>query len=164
METGNWKHGNNSRRYISVIGAGHCDAATAALAEEVGRLIARAGSVLVCGGLSGVMEAACRGAKSEGGVTLGILPDLDRSAANLFLDYSICTGIGYARNLAVVASGDAVIAVGGQFGTLSEIGHALKLERPVILLKSWEIFRNGIIPEGIFVAEHAQDAVDFACE
>lgn len=145
-------------RYISVIGAGRCDEATAAQAEEVGRLIARAGAVLVCGGMGGVMEAACRGAQSEGGVTLGILPGFDRAEGNPYLSYAICTGIGHARNLAVAASGAAVIAIGGEFGTLSEIGLALKTGKRVVLLKSWEISKAGVVPEGIHIAENAAEA------
>lgn len=151
---------SSGKKYISVIGAGRCDNETAAQAEEVGRLIARAGAVLVCGGMGGVMEVACRGAKAEGGVTLGVLPGLDRADTNPYLDYSICTGIGHARNLAVVASSDAVIAVGGEFGTLSEIGLALKTGKRVVLLGSWEISRCGTLPEGVFLARDPQNAVD----
>ncbi|MHB0915809.1 MAG: TIGR00725 family protein [Thermoleophilia bacterium] len=152
----------NHKRYIAVIGAGTSDEATAAAAEEVGRLIARAGAVLVCGGMGGVMEAACRGARSEGGVTLGILPGLGRGEANPYLDYSVCTGVGHARNLAVAASGDAVIAVGGEFGTLSEIGLARKTGRPVVLLGSWSVSRNGESPAGVTVAASPESAVELA--
>lgn len=148
--------------YIAVIGAGSCDADTATLAEATGRLIARAGAVLVSGGLGGVMEASCRGAQAEGGITVGILPDLDRTGGNAFLDYSICTGIGHARNLAVASSGDAVIAVGGEFGTLSEIGLARKAGRPVVLLRSWEISREGEAPEGVVTASSPEEAVRLA--
>ena len=147
-------------KYIAVIGGGVCDEATAAEAEAVGRLIARAGAVLVCGGMGGVMEAACRGAKTESGTTIGILPGLERSGGNPFLDFSICTGIGHARNLAVAASGDAVIAIGGSFGTLSEIGLARKCGRPVVLLGSWEIWKGGCVPEGIYLANNAAEAVE----
>jgi uncharacterized protein (TIGR00725 family) len=112
--------------------------------------------------MSGVMEAACRGAREAGGTTMGILPGLDRSEGNPYLDYSICTGIGHARNLAVAASGDAVIAVGGEFGTLSEIGLALKAGRPVVLLGSWEIHKNGQPPAGIFEASTPEEAVERA--
>lgn len=135
---------------------------TAAAAEEVGRLIARAGAVVVSGGLGGVMAACCRGAQAEGGVTLGILPGLERDGANPYLDYSICTGIGHARNLAVAASGDAVIAVGGAFGTLSEIGLARTAGRPVVLLGSWSISRDGGLPAGVTVAPSPASAVELA--
>lgn len=150
------------KRYISVIGDGSCDQTTAGLAENVGRLIAEAGAVLVCGGLGGVMEAACRGAKEAGGVTLGILPEIDRGEGNPYLDYTVVTGIGHARNLAVAASGDAVIAVGGRFGTLSEIGLARKAGRPVVILGGWELSRDGQAPEGIMTAETPEEAVRLA--
>lgn len=150
--------------YISVIGAGSCDSRTGEAAFQVGRLIARAGAVLVCGGLSGVMEAACRGARGEGGTTIGILPGLDRSEANPHLDFSVCTGVGHARNLAVAASGDAVIAVGGEFGTLSEIGLARKAGRPVILLDSWELRKQSptSASDGLHRAASAEAAVSLA--
>ena len=105
----------------------------------MGRLVAERGGIVVCGGLSGVMEAAARGATEAGGTAIGILPDEDRGRANAHLSYSVATGTGQARNLAVVCSGDAVIAVGGEFGTLSEIGLALKVGRPVFALDSWEL-------------------------
>ena len=149
-------------KYISVIGASICDEETASLAEEVGRLVARTGAVLICGGLGGVMEAACRGAKAEGGTTIGILPGVSHSEGNPHLDYSVCTGIGYARNLAVAISGDAVIAVSGDYGTLSEIALAAKAGRPVVLLESWDIRRDGGIPEGITVALTPAEAVSRA--
>lgn len=151
-------------KYISVIGAGICDTETAAAAEEIGHLIARAGAVLVCGGLGGVMEAACRGAREEGGTTIGILPGLDREDANPYIDYAICTGIGHARNLAVAASGDAVIAVGGEFGTLSEIGLARKAGRRVVLLGSWKISHGGGLSEGILTATSPVQALLLALE
>ena len=109
------------------------------LAYEVGRQIALAGHALVCGGRGGVMRAAADGAKSAGGVTIGILPDYDPSTASEFIDFSIPTGLGHARNAIVVASGKAVIAVGGGFGTLSEIGLALKMGKPVIHVESWDL-------------------------
>jgi uncharacterized protein (TIGR00725 family) len=117
---------------ISVIGSG---ADYEALAEEVGRLIAERGATVVCGGLGEVMEAAARGAKSAGGTTIGILPGESRSAANRWIDHVVVTGTGHARNLAVAASGDAVIAVGGGFGTLSELAFARILERPIVVLE-----------------------------
>jgi hypothetical protein len=150
------------KRYIAVIGAGVCDEATTAAAEEVGRLVANAGATLVCGGMGGVMEAACHGAGEAGGATIGILPGLDRSEGNAYLDYSICTGIGHARNLAVVSSGDSVIAVGGEFGTLSEIGLARKAGRPVVLLGSWEISKAGKPPAGISETSTPEEAVELA--
>jgi uncharacterized protein (TIGR00725 family) len=109
------------------------------LARVVGRLVASRGGIVVCGGLSGVMEAAARGATEEGGVAIGVLPDEDRGRANPYLSYSVATGTGQARNLAVVCSGDVVVAVGGEYGTLSEIGLALKIGRPVVALESWDL-------------------------
>jgi uncharacterized protein (TIGR00725 family) len=109
------------------------------VAEEVGRLLARRGAVVVCGGLGGVMEAACRGARSEGGTAVGILPGLNRGAANPFVSVAVPTGLGEARNALVVRAADALIAVGGAYGTLSEIALALKAGKPVIGLGTWEI-------------------------
>ncbi len=125
--------------YIAVIGGGSCTPEVAALAEQVGAAIARAKAVLVCGGLGGVMEAASRGAKANGGVTIGILPTTDYRAANSHIDHAICTGIGEARNLAVVMTADGVIALPGEFGTLSEISFALKYNKPVVSLGSWTV-------------------------
>jgi uncharacterized protein (TIGR00725 family) len=122
---------------VSVIGSG---AEHEARAEEVGRLLAERGATVVTGGLDEVMAAAARGAKSAGGTTIGILPGESPRDANRWIDYVVVTGIGHARNLAVVASGDAVIAVGGSWGTLAEIGFARRLGRPVVVLESgWEI-------------------------
>ena len=144
--------------YISVIGGGRCGAAEYALAEEVGRLVAREGATLVCGGLAGVMEAAARGAKEAGGTTIGILPGHDRSPANPYLDHVVTTGMGHARNLAVVSSGDAVIAIGGGYGTLSEIGLAAKIGRPVVILAGWRL-QNDEGTEGVWYADSPGEAV-----
>jgi uncharacterized protein (TIGR00725 family) len=130
---------------IAVIGAGRADAQAEANAVEVGRLLAEHGCTLVCGGEGGVMAAAARGAKQAGGTTIGILPGESRAEANLWIDYAVATGIGHARNLAVVASGDAVIAVAGEWGTLAEIGFARKLGRPVVVLEpGWAVDGDGI--------------------
>ena len=140
---------------ISVIGSG---AEAEERAEEVGRLLAERGCVVVTGGRGEVMAAASRGAKSAGGTTIGILPGETRAGANEWTDYSVITGIGHARNLAVVASGDAVIAVGGRWGTLAEIGFARVLGRPVVILEpGWEV-----AGEGIARARSPADAVDLA--
>jgi uncharacterized protein (TIGR00725 family) len=144
--------------YISVIGGGQCGAAEYAAAVEVGRLVAEAGAKLVCGGLSGVMEAAARGAKQAGGVTIGVLPGHDRTLANPYLDHVITTGVGHARNLAVVSSGEAVIAIGGSFGTLSEIGLAGRLGRPVVILSGWRLQNDQGI-EGVWYASSPQEAM-----
>jgi uncharacterized protein (TIGR00725 family) len=126
---------------ISVCGPNDATVHELELAERVGREIAAAGHALVCGGRGGVMEAACRGAKSAGGTTIGILPGYDAGEANRYVDHAICTGLGHARNAVVVASGRAVIAIGGGFGTLSEIGLALKMGKRVIHLESWNLDR-----------------------
>jgi len=114
------------------------------MAEEVGRLVAQRGGVLVCGGLGGVMDAACRGARAQGGTTIGILPGLDRSAANPHVDVAIPTGLGEARNALVVRAADVLIAVGGAYGTLSEIALALGAGKRVIGLDTWDI--DGVTP------------------
>jgi len=147
---------------IGVIGAGFCSAEIAALAEEVGREIARRGAVLVCGGLGGVMEAACRGAKAEGGLTIGILPGTNRHEANPYVDIPIVTGLGEARNVIVVRTAQAVIAVAGEYGTLSEIAYALKFGIPVIGLRTWQLFQGGKERRDIVVASNPKEAVEKA--
>ncbi len=114
--------------------------------EEVGRELALAGAVLVCGGLGGAMEAACRGAKAEGGTTLGILPGPDRDEANEWVDVAVATGLGEARNALVVRAADALIAVAGGYGTLSEIALALRAGKPVVGLGTWDI--PGVVEVG----------------
>jgi hypothetical protein len=151
-------------RKVAVIGAGECDATTAAQAEEVGKLLAQQGITVVCGGLGGVMAAACRGAKSAGGLTIGILPGVEASAANPWVDVAIPTGVGEARNLAVVRSAQAVIAVGGEFGTLSEIAFALKTGLPVVGLNTWQLARRGQIEGHIREAASPAEAVRLALE
>lgn len=146
--------------FVSVIGDGVCSAETAGLAEEVGRQLGENGAVVVCGGLGGVMEAACRGAKAAGGLTVGILPGRNRHDANPYVDIAIVTGLGEARNVVVVSSAQSVIAVSGGYGTLSEIGHALKLGIPVIGLGSWRLSKEGWDTErGITAATDPTDAV-----
>ena len=141
---------------MSVVGSGTPSGELYEKAREVGRLVAESGGTVVCGGSSGVMEAAARGATEAGGTAIGILPDEDRERANEYLSYSIATGAGHARNLAVVCSGDVVIAVGGEHGTLSEIGLALKVGRPVVALESWELAVN------VVVASSPEEAVEAA--
>jgi uncharacterized protein (TIGR00725 family) len=140
---------------VAVIGSGE---ANVGRAEEVGRLLAERGAVVVTGGRDEVMAAAARGAKSVGGTTIGILPGETRADANEWNDYVVVTGIGHARNLAVVASGEAVIAVGGRYGTLAEIGFALVLGRRVVVLEpGWDI-------DGVLRAATPADAVELALE
>ena len=151
---------------ISVIGGGDSDVAPEALrmAEEVGRELARRGIAVVCGGLGGIMEAVCRGAKSGNGTTIGIMPGNDPAEANRWVDYPICTGMGYARNAIVVKTGRAVIAIDGAYGTLSEIGHALGDGIPVIGLNTWSLARDGRQDAAIIRADTPTDAVDKALE
>ena len=152
----------NKKRFIAVIGGGQPSAREARLAEEVGRELARQDAILVCGGLGGVMEAACKGAQSEGGMTIGILPGESRRAANPSVQIPIVTGMGYARNVAVVKSAQAVIAIGGSYGTLSEIGHALQSGIPVIGLNTWSLSRNGQQDNSIILAQNPTEAVNKA--
>lgn len=153
-------------RQIAVIGAGSCEQGSEVwrLAEEVGRLISGEGCVLVCGGMGGVMEAASKGASEAGGTVIGISPSDDPDHANAYCTHVIATGIGHARNLAVVASGEAVIAVGGAWGTLSEIGFARSMGRNVTTLRSWSATGEGDLADapGVEVAETAEDAVRLA--
>jgi uncharacterized protein (TIGR00725 family) len=129
--------------YIAVCGPDPCSSEVGGQAEEIGRLLARADAIVVCGGLGGVMEAASRGASEEGGTVIGILPGLDRSAGNEHLTLSIPTGMGELRNGLIVRASDAVIAVAGEFGTLSEIAFALKTDVPVVGLGTWELSKEG---------------------
>jgi len=138
--------------YVAVVGPGEAEPDEIAAAEQVGAELARREAVVVCGGLGGVMEAACRGAKEAGGTTVGILPGVDRGAANRFVDVALPTGLGEARNALVVRAADVLIAVGGAYGTLSEIALALKGGKRVIGLRSWEI-------DGVEAAENANRAV-----
>ena len=138
---------------IGVIGGGKCTPEMAELAEEVGREIALGGAILICGGLSGVMEAACRGAKMANGATIGVLPGVRKADANDYVDIPIVTGMSEARNIIIVRSADAVIAVGGEYGTLSEISFCLKLRVPVVGLKTWEV------DPAVLKAETAEEAV-----
>ena len=154
----------NKNVFIAVIGGAQASKRELGLAEEVGRELARRGAILVCGGLGGVMEAACRGAASEGGVTIGILPGENRSSANKYVQFPIVTGIGYARNIAVVKSAQSVIAIDGNYGTLSEIGHALQSAIPVIGLGTWSLLKNGKPDNSIFPAQTAVEAVEKALE
>ena len=144
------------RKQIGVIGAGACGSEIRALAEMVGREVAKRGAVLLCGGLGGVMEAAAYGAKQEGGITLGILPGTLREEANPWIDIAVLSGMGHARNALIAQSSDALIAVNGEYGTLSEIALGLKMGKPVVVLESkWEI-------EGAHRAKSPEEAVELA--
>ncbi|MFZ9886597.1 MAG: TIGR00725 family protein [Myxococcota bacterium] len=150
-------------RHIAVVGAGMTlSPDLEALAERVGVEVARAGCTLVCGGLGGVMEAACRGARSQGGRTIGILPGGDAEEANPFVEVVITTGLGEVRNLVIVRSADAVIAIGGRHGTLSEVAFALLEGRPVVGLGTWRLTAPGRHTEEFVQATDAKDAVRLA--
>jgi len=138
---------------VAVVGPGEASTTELAAAEAAGAELARRGAVVVCGGLGGVMEAACRGAKGAGGMTVGILPGFDRVAANPFVDFALPTGLGEARNALVARAADGLVAVGGGYGTLSEIALALKAGKRVVGVATWDI-------EGIEVAGSAEDAVE----
>lgn len=152
--------------HVAVSGGGDADAAACLLAEQLGQELARRGAVVVTGGLGGAMAAACRGAKAAGGTTVGILPSDDRSDANQWVDVAVPTGLGEGRNALVVRAADAVVAVAGEFGTLSEIALALRLGKPVIGLATWELSRNGRPVDAVVTAatpaEAAEKAVSMA--
>ena len=133
-------------------------------AEAVGRGLAERGAVVVCGGLGGVMEGACRGARAAGGRTVGILPGQDRGAANPFVDVAIPTGLGEARNALVVRAADALVAIGGSWGTLSEIALACKAGKRVVGLGTWELARAGAPADGVERAAGPAEAVELALE
>ena len=155
---------NYGSPYIAVIGSGAAEPDPARDAEAVGRALGEAGALIVCGGLGGVMEAACRGALGAGATTVGLLPGRDRSVANEFVTVAIATGIGELRNGLVVSAADAVVAVGGEFGTLSEIGFALRLGKPVVGLRTWELSRAGAVDDRIVRAEDPEQAARLVLE
>jgi uncharacterized protein (TIGR00725 family) len=145
---------------VAVIGSGDASEAMVAVAEKVGSGLASAGATVICGGLGGVMAAACRGAKSVGGLTVGILPGDDPRDANPWVDVAIPSGFGEARNSLVVRSAAAIIAIGGEYGTLSEIALALRSRIPVIGIGTWSLMRpNGVMDEGIIQIEGPHEAV-----
>ncbi|MBC7259940.1 MAG: TIGR00725 family protein [Chloroflexi bacterium] len=148
---------------IAVVGSGTASDELCALAEEVGREVARQGAVLITGGLGGVMAAASRGAHEEGGITVGILPGTDPKEANPWVEIPIATGMGQARNVIIVTAAHAVVAVGGEYGTLSEIAHALKIGKPVIGLRTWTLAKEfAEQDENIIAAFSPIEAVNLA--
>lgn len=155
--------GSRRAKQVAVVGSGGCgeDSEAWQLAEEVGRRLAEAGVTVVCGGRGGVMEAAARGAAGAGGEVIGVLPWVSLEDANPYCTQVVATGIGHARNLAVVASGEAAIAVSGEWGTLSEIALARNLDRPVIALRSWSVSGREEMEggPGIVPAETPEQAV-----
>jgi uncharacterized protein (TIGR00725 family) len=149
---------------IGVIGGSEVSKQVYQTALEVGREIARHKAGLVCGGMGGVMEAACKGAIEGGGLTIGILPGDNREQANPYVQIRIATGVGYARNVAVVKSSQAIIAVDGSYGTLTEIGYALQAGIPVIGLDTWSLSKGEKTDKNIIIAKDPKDAVDKAME
>ena len=145
--------------YVAVCGGGDATGDDVETAEEVGRLLAREHAVVICGGLGGVMDAVARGVAAEVGVSIGILPGRDRKDQGGHLTYSIPTGLGEARNTLVVSAADAVIAIGGEFGTLSEIAFALRIGVPVVGLRTWELAKRDGPVDAYPVAETAAEAV-----
>jgi hypothetical protein len=145
------------KKNIAVIGGRRTEKGLLKEAEEVGSLIAKRGATLICGGLTGVMEAASKGAKSQGGLTVGILPHNDTKEANPYIDIPIATGLGITRNVIIARAADVLIAIGGEYGTLSEIAFALQMGKPVVGIRTWDI-------KGVINAENAIDAVNKAFE
>lgn len=143
------------KKIISVIGGHKCNEEVERLAHIIGIKIAKVGAILVCGGLSGVMEAVCRGCKEAGGSTVGILPGESKSSANAYVDIIIPSGLGYARNTLVVGAADVIVALPGEYGTLSEIAFALNAKKPVIGIGSWDI-------PGMIQAKSAEEAIEMA--
>jgi uncharacterized protein (TIGR00725 family) len=150
------------RVHVAVIGGGHAPPEECDQAARVGRALAEAGVVVVTGGLGGVMEAACRGARDGGGTSIGILPGADRDSANAYVDVAVATGMGEGRNVLVVRNADAVVAVGGEFGTLSEVALALQAGIAVIGLGSWELAKGGRPVHGVIAASSPEQAADLA--
>ena len=150
--------------YVAVCGPGSATEREVAWAEEVGRLVAEAGGVVVCGGLGGVMDAAARGATQAGGIAVGLLPGSSRAGASPNLTVSLPTGLGETRNTLVVRAADVVIAVSGEFGTLSEMAFALKIGTPVVGLGTWELAKEGRVSDAVVRADTAAEAVARALE
>lgn len=152
-------------RIVGVVGGSRAEPRVLQLAEEVGREIAKSGAAVVCGGLTGVMEAACKGARSVGGLTIGIIPSDNKADANPYVQIPIVTGMGMGRNVMLVKTADALIAVGGEFGTLSEIAHALNIGKTVIALETWKLdkARDRPIPN-LVEAASPKEAVKLALD
>jgi uncharacterized protein (TIGR00725 family) len=152
-------------KIIGVVGASSADPDILNLAEQVGSLIARNGAAVVCGGLTGVMEAVCKGARKEGGLTIGIIPSDEKKDANPYVQIPIVTGMGMGRNVMLVKTSDVIIAVGGEFGTLSEIAHALNLGKKVIGLRTWKLEKARAKPiPNLIEVQSPEDAVAKAIE
>ena len=156
------RHAYHGRVIIAVIGGSRAAEPVLAQAEAIGRELAKRGCILICGGHGGVMEAACRGASEAGGLTIGVMPEENRSQANPYVRIPIVTGIGLARNRTIVLSADAVIAIDGGYGTLSEIAYALQAGKPVVGLGTWSFSSNGAEDEAVQRAGDPVQAVEWA--
>jgi uncharacterized protein (TIGR00725 family) len=143
----------NYKKTVAIIGARNCDDEISEIAERIGSLLAEGGYTIVCGGLGGVMEAVCKGAKSKNGKTIGILPGNNPIEANPYIDIAIATGMGISRNLIIIRSAVAVIAIAGGYGTLSELAFALQLEKPIIGIRTWAVSEN------VEIVSNPEDAV-----
>ncbi|MGB9797248.1 MAG: TIGR00725 family protein [bacterium] len=152
------------RKFIGVIGASQPPEELLPIAEKVGEEIAKRGGILICGGMGGIMEYACKGAKKVGGITVGIIPTMDRNSANPYVDIPIVTGMGYARNIIVVLSSEAVIAIGGAFGTLTELAFALHFNIPVVGIRTWRVESEHTEVKGIVYVDSPEEAVKIAME
>jgi uncharacterized protein (TIGR00725 family) len=152
------------RKFIGVIGASQPPDELLPIAEKVGEEIAKRGGILICGGMGGIMESACKGAKRSGGLTVGILPTITRDSANPYIDIPIVTGIGYARNIIVVLSSEAVIAIGGAYGTLTELAFALHFNIPVIGIRTWRVESEFTEVKRIIYVDEPEEAVRIAME
>lgn len=152
------------KRFIGVIGASQPPEELLPVAEKVGEEIARRGGILICGGMGGIMEWACKGAKKRGGLTVGILPSMTREDANPFVDIPIVTGVGYARNVIVVLSSQAIIAIGGAYGTLTELAFALHFNIPVVGIRTWHLVSEHTEVKGIQYVDDPEEAVRIAME
>lgn len=155
---------NGTEPYVAVCGPGIASDEENAAAREIGRLLGEAGAILVCGGLGGVMDAAARGVREGGGLSVGLLPDDDRAGAGRHLTVSLPTGLGETRNALVARSADVLIAVGGEFGTLSEIAFALKIGKPVVGLRTWGLVKDGAPSDAIVRVETPGEAARRALE
>ena len=152
------------KTYVAVVGASVADEDLSNTARDVGRLLGEAGAVLLTGGFGGVMEASCRGAKESGGITVAILPSEKKSDANEYVDIAIPTGMGEMRNALIVRAADALIAVGGEFGTLSEIAFALRTDKPVVGLGTWELVKSGEAVKAFPTTTSPSEAVELALQ
>jgi uncharacterized protein (TIGR00725 family) len=152
---------SSRRRLVAVCGESDPQTSLADLASALGRGIAERGAVLICGGLTGVMEHAARGARAAGGLTIGLLPGDDPDAANEYIDVAIATGLGHARNAVLARTADGVVALGGGLGTLSEIALALRNRRPAIGVQTWHFDRDGRVEPELPVAANPKDALDW---